>query len=359
MTSTPTLPEIKTLLQRNVEALASALLPQGKRNGAWWMACNPRRGEKKPSLGVGIGGAAPGAWKDFGGDAKGDVLDLIAYLNDFPALKTDPRPTLEWACGFLGLNGAAPVTVRHKIAEASAAQKARDLQAADEAETNRRRAKALYLASRERPFLPSPAATYLSGRRGIDLARLGKIPGCLGWLPDAWHTESGQRWPVMVAGFQNDAGATIAVHRTFLTADGSDKAPVPSARKIWPAGYTGSAIRLWRGAKGLALAAALKAYEKHGACETLALVEGVEDGLSLALACPDLRIWAAGSLHNLGHITVPPCCDRVVVCADNDWGKPQAEAQFRIVLDRLAAQGCHVSVARATTGKDVNDQLRG
>ncbi len=88
------------------------------------------------------------------------------------------------------------------------------------------------------------------------------------------------------------------------------------------------------------------------------LCEGVEDGLSIALAVPEFRIWCSYSLSNLGNIAVPKCAGKVIVACDNDWGKPGAEAQLARALEALKAQGVPVFEARSPLGKDFNDCLR-
>ena len=197
------------------------------------------------------------------------------------------------------------------------------------------------------------------------------MPGVLGWLPQARLRETGDLWPVMVAGFTcPDTRKIVSIHRTFLEPDGSDKlhfsrreyrdarsgvfARAP-ARKIYPSGYMGAAIRLWRGETGMSVEEAAK----HGLRETLVIVEGIEDGLSVAMARPDYRIWCAGTLGNLAQIRLPECCDTVIVCADNDWGKSQAQRALEAGLSNLQRQGAAVSVARSSIGKDANDALRG
>ena len=145
-----------------------------------------------------------------------------------------------------------------------------------------------------------------------------------------------------------------AVHRTWLARDGRGKAPVTPNKKIWPS-FTGAAIHLARGETGLPAEDAVK----RGMVDRLLICEGIEDGLSVALAAPELRVWAAGTLGNLAHVKIPDCCHEVIVAADNDWGKPQAEALLKRGIEALAAQRRPVRVARAAIGKDFNDQLRG
>lgn len=360
----PSLTEIKQLLQANIESLAATLVPGGSRQGRWWLASNPKRDDAHPSFGIGLAGDAPGAWKDFATGDKGDVLQLIQYVEDLP----DIGASLQWARGWLGIDGAAPPKLKEKIATARADSDARAREQAERLAKWRKAAKAIYLDSKKLPFAGSPADFYLRGR-GIDLrllpARSGRLRGAqserasigsLGWLPEAQHRETGTAWPALVAAFTADDGNVVAVHRTFLSVTTDTpavvKAPVTPVRKIWPA-FHGAAIRMWRGASGLSI----KDAEKNGLLETLVLTEGVEDALSVALGCPELRVWAAGSLANLGALRIPACCDEVIVCADNDWGKPQAQQLLQKSIDAIAAQDKRVRVVRSNRGKDVNDAL--
>jgi DNA primase len=52
-------------------------LPTGKRQGGWWVCCNPWREDKNPSLGVSL---SSGQWKDFASGERGDMIDLSMRL---------------------------------------------------------------------------------------------------------------------------------------------------------------------------------------------------------------------------------------------------------------------------------------
>jgi len=346
----PTFAEIKAMLQSSIVSLAQKLVPNGERSGKWWVACNPTRDDAKASFGIGLTGV-PGAWCDFATGDKGDVFDLIAYINGLPPMKSDVKPTLDWARSFLGIDGAPPAVVATRIKAAKADADKRAKEAAETAAKKMRRAKAIYLDAKKAQFDLTPAAIYLAGR-GLDVRRLSRLPGCLGYLPEMWHSDTNTKWPVMIAGFTNNAGETIAVHRTFLRPDGSGKAPVAPQRKIWPS-FEGAAIRLWRGESGLSIDAAAK----QGLRETLVLVEGVEDGLAVALSAPHYRVWCAGSLSNIANIKIPECVDEVIVCADNDWGKKQAQQLLDRGVEAIINQSKAVRVARSNRGKDMNDAL--
>lgn len=336
---------IKALLIADVERLARTLAPEGHRAGAYWIAKNPTRADRHAgSFWVAL--RPPCAWKDEATGEGGDLFGLIAYCEGHAEF----RDTLRWARGFLHLEDQPAPERARRVAAADQARQRAEADAAHRAEKGRLWAHAVYLDARRQPWDGSPADRYLIGR-GIDVRHLPKMPGCLGWVASHRHRETDTTWPAMVAAFTRADGKIGAVHRTFLTCEGG-KAPVSPVRKIYPS-FAGAAIRLHRGASGLDV----KAAEAAGLLETLVLTEGVEDGLSVVLATPEHRVWAAGSLGNLAALVLPGCIDRVIVCADNDWGKPQARRQLDAACEALARQGARVDVARSHVGKDVNDAL--
>ncbi|WP_425598132.1 DUF7146 domain-containing protein [Azospirillum thiophilum] len=57
------------------------------------------------------------------------------------------------------------------------------------------------------------------------------VPPTIRFLPNAKHAPSGQRFPCMVAAFAlHPDNRVCAIHRTFLTPSGTDKAPVQARR---------------------------------------------------------------------------------------------------------------------------------
>ncbi|HEV2604070.1 MAG TPA: hypothetical protein VGU24_10465 [Microvirga sp.] len=62
-------------------ALLQRWLPNGRRKGREWVACNPKRADRTPgSFKVNL---LTGRWADFAtGDRGGDVVSLAAYLFD-------------------------------------------------------------------------------------------------------------------------------------------------------------------------------------------------------------------------------------------------------------------------------------
>lgn len=61
----------------HIEALCRSWLPNGKRQGNWWVCCNPWRNDRTPSLGVSF---TSGRWQDFGSGECGDMIDLSMRL---------------------------------------------------------------------------------------------------------------------------------------------------------------------------------------------------------------------------------------------------------------------------------------
>jgi hypothetical protein len=116
----------------------------------------------------------------------------------------------------------------------------------------------------------------------------------------------------------------------------------------------GSVIRVARGPSNLKVEDAAEAPALVG------ITEGIEDALTMAIAGPEARVWAATSLSNLASVPVSlPCVAGVVVAQDNDWNKPQAQAAFDQAIAKLEGSGKPVVVMRSHHGKDLNDLLKG
>jgi hypothetical protein len=340
---------IKALLQGRIFDLLPALVPDGRMHHGYWFGRNPTRADARPGSFWVIAarpGKTPGAWRDEATGDKGDVLDLIAYCQS-----TDRAGALKWARAWLNYEDLPKQQVMAARERYERQKLERERIEQKQLEENRRRAMAVWLESKKGDFSRSVAAMYLA-QRGIHLSRLPRMPGALGCLSRGKHTETGTFWSVMCAALTGPDGKVWAVHRTFLKPDGSGKAEVTPVRKIWPS-FAGAAIHLWRGETGLPP----KEAAKQGLVDTLLICEGVEDGLSVAMARPDLRIWAAGALGNVGNVLLPDCSATVIVAADNDWGKPQAERQLNAALETIARTGRKVLVARSPVGKDFNDCL--
>lgn len=333
--------QVKALLQAQIEALARELAPRGYRSGKYWLACNPSRDDRKPgSFWIALSGV-PGSWRDEATDQRGDVIQLIMLCKGLPF-----GEAMKWARGYVGIADMPPELVAKRAQEARNAEARRQQDEEAELADKRKRAKGTWLHGT--PIGGTVVETYLREARRLDLSRLSRLPRALRFSMQR-HDKNGE-WPCMLAAMCLPDGSFGAVHRTWLAPDGSGKAPVDSARKIWPR-FASAVIHIWRGASDMAV----KQASEAGIADTLVLCEGVEDGLALALAAPEYRVWAVGALGNLGNVVLPPCAVDVIVAADNDWGKPEAQKLLNKGLAALYAQNQSVRVARSPHGKDFND----
>ncbi|HYN38100.1 MAG TPA: toprim domain-containing protein [Rhodospirillales bacterium] len=92
--------------------------------------------------------------------------------------------------------------------------------------------------------------------------------------------------------------------------------------------------------------------------DVVALTEGIEDGLSVAMAWRETRVLAAVSISNLAAIVLPPQLVDLVVYGDNDPSGSAAARQLEQVIAVLSGQGRAVGVARMPAwAKDVNGYL--
>lgn len=334
--------EIADMLGHRIEALARELLPHGRREGHEWKVGSVA-GEPGRSLSVHLAGQRAGVWADFSSaDQKGDALDLVAAV-----LRLDTPAALAWARAWLGLSDEMPSTPRRPVPPPRPAAEADGRETAE----RRQHAKGLWLAAR--PSLAgTPVAAYLLGR-GIDLAELGRQPRALRFHPGLWNRESSRHWPAMVAAVMSGTGEHVATHRTWLArnaAGGWGKAPLRDPKMSFGP-VRGGTIPLWRGASGRPLRQAPEG-------DTVALAEGIETALSVAIACPELRVLAAVSVSNMGNLMLPPAIGTVILCADNDAPDSAAARALQRAADRYLAEGRRVRIARPPVGKDFNDALQ-
>lgn len=342
---------ISRMLARQIRDLVHTLLPGGREERGEWVALNPTRGDRRPgSFRIKLVGQRAGVWADFATDEAGDALGLVAYVRYAGNL----RDAVAWSKSFLGLEQDKPVP---EAVKREAPPPATDEQRAQEERGRRESALKIYLAAR--PVLRgTPADEYLRGRR-IDLSRLGRQPRALRFHPELWNRESQAHWPAMVAAVSNDAGEHTATHRTWLARrDGRwKKAPLADA-KMSLGTVAGSCIRLWRGASRKALKDAPEG-------DQVAIAEGIETALSVAIACPELRVLCAVSLSNMANITLPPAIGTVFLCADNDPvddspGSRQRQAALQRAGEHFLRGGRDVRLAKpAIVGADWNDVLQG
>lgn len=348
--------EIEALLEDRIEALARELLPNVRKEGNE-LCVGSIAGEPGQSLRIHIGsGSRRGWWKDFSsGDAdKGDALKLIAAV----LFGGDIKRAVQWAKGWLGLDDSDPGKIERVKLEARAHQerKASDRAAEEAKGRDRARKRWHQAAALQRGDL---VATYL-GWRGIDLALLGRAPGAIRFHPKlqyGWGDDA-VTLPAMVAMVTSLAGEHIATHRTWLKRDGSDKAGAdelgrddrgePRDAKKVMGSYLGGHIPVWKGAQSCPLRDIAPGTDVY-------VSEGIEDGLTAALADPTLRIIAMIALSNLIAIELPPQMGRLIILKQNDPPGSSADKAMKRAVAHHRAQGRRVLFVAPPAGtKDLN-----
>jgi putative DNA primase/helicase len=147
---------------------------------------------------------------------------------------------------------------------------------------------------------------------------------------------SGVFLPAMVAAVEDSHGSIVAVHRTFLKANGTGKAEIkPNRLALGP--VKGCSVHLTAGGP------------------EMVLCEGIETGLSI-LQATGLHVWVALGTSNLGQVELPAFVRRVIIAADND--EPGIKATD--AASKAYRQcGYQVRIASPRTEKaDWNDVLR-
>ena len=147
--------------------------------------------------------------------------------------------------------------------------------------------------------------------------------------------------PAMVAVVEHVERGPVGVHCTYLRPDGNGKADVEKPKAIFGL-VGGGAVRL--GAQG--------------GGQWLAISEGVETALSVAVAC-SMPAWAALSATGIKSLVLPSEATHVVICADHDASGTGQRAAHDAAA-RWLADGRRVRIAiPPEPGTDFNDILTG
>ena len=174
------------------------------------------------------------------------------------------------------------------------------------------------------PLVPGDAVTQYLTRRGF--GGVWPLPAVLRLhraLP-YWHgAEKLGTFPAMVAPIVAPDGRTVALHRTYLTADGR-KADLPSPKKLTGAAgpLAGACVPLHKPARGV-----------------IGIAEGIETALAAwcASAVPTVASYCAG---NLATWQWPAGLQRLVIFADNDKAGREAADKLQSRAVRTGLQSC-------------------
>ena len=114
--------------------------------------------------------------------------------------------------------------------------------------------------------------------------------------------EKQAEYPALLAAVTGVDGRNIAIHRTYLSRDGSSKAPVPDPKKMMmPTGpIVGAAVRLFP------------------AGHVLGVAEGIETALGASMLHGGLPVWACLTAYGLQSFVVPDGVTELVIFADHD-----------------------------------------
>lgn len=365
--------EIKSMLVDRLDAVIAQYAPPAK--GSYtamgkYYTLNPGRADRSVgSFCITVSGPDAGRWNDFAvgsvpGQGYGDVLDLIAL-----SLNCDMIGALREARALLGLQtDSAEDVARRKEAARKAAERRKAAEASDRNRkvAKQRAAVAIWLGGQER-IKGTPVEFYLRDQRGIDLAKLGRQPGVLRYVPKCkyYHEdrETGEvfegEYPAMVAMITNGRGQNVAVHRTYLAIDAQghwNKAPLPAPKKVLGE-YFGASIHVWKGIGPRGGKPGSLRNVPEGS--RVFITEGLEDALSAVMLMPEARVLAAVSLGNLGHVDLPRAVTDVTLLADQDDNDTAREMLRRAVL-KLQNDGRRVRLFQNRWGgKDLNDAYRG
>jgi phage/plasmid primase-like uncharacterized protein len=272
-----------------------------------------------------------GIWICRGCDKGGDVIELVRHLSgcDFAEavarLTGKTRPTPQFA--------AAPP--QRQSAQASS-----------------NRAAALRIWHYAGSIFGTPAQTYLTNTRGIDLAQIPNIDDVLRF--HAGCPIAAQHLPCLIALIRDvQTSAPIGIMRTPLSADGR-KARVPNG--------DGKLIDRW--ALGDKAGGAIKLWEDAAVTTGLVVGEGLETVLAAATRIEHRGTllqpaWALIDAGNLKNFPVLPRIERLTILVDNDSNKAGQNAADAPTKRWVKAERWVEQLIPDRIGSDFNDVAAG
>ena len=305
-------------LRDTAQSWVPQYFPNGRREGDEWRLANIRGDapRKNGSCVIALKGEHAGDWYDHDGGEGGGPLNALEHATGLSG-----RELYAHAADIVGWTPSSPA--RHEPPPPPQREKssAREID---------------IILSRLEPIQDSLAETYLRSRSLT-------VPSCpdLKFHPDLTHWDTKTGYPALVGLVRNAKNEIVALQRIYLSADDSAKAPVSSPKKMLGK-VAGGAIRL----------GALGADGRLGLCE------GIETGLAVMTAMPDLPVWATLSTSHLEQVVLPLQAREIIILADNDTSGAGARAA-EAIADKLKAEGRKVAVCMPPEpDSDFNDLLR-
>ena len=305
-------------LGRQAEAVCRTYLSNGRKQGNYWQVGDARNTAGR-SMFVRLHDSAKGVagkWQDPATGEHGDLLDVIREslgLVDFTDVAEEARR-------FLSLPHPEPKLVTSRPRTPSAPS--------GSSEAARR------LWRMTQPIMGSVAESYLRKRGIADLRGTGSLrfhPNCY-WRPEGERPT--ETWPAMIAAVTDLDGRITGAHRTWLTRDGSAKAPIDPPRKAM-GDLLGNAVRI------------------SDAKDVMAAGEGIETILSLKQALPPMPMVSALSAGHLAAILFPAGLRRLYIVRDND---PAGDGARDSLVDRAREAGIEAITLSPMLG-DFNEDL--
>lgn len=295
-------------------------------------------------------GLSPGDFKDFSGNASGDILDLIAAAKhcDFPE-------AVRWARGFLHIDYCAdPEKLRAERAKIEQREQKARAEALI-AEQKRVAAAQHIFLSAHADIRGTPVESYLRGQRHIDLDLVGSTGACR-YQPDCLDVMTGKRLPAMVLCVTGPNGKISAVHRTYLEQVDDQWRAIKRANKkgkiktyrLSLGNVIGGHVSVSRGRSDVPLGRAPQG-------DSVLIAEGYETALTYAMASPELRVISCLSLGNMASVAVPATVTKRILVHENGL-KPQGEDAFQKAVKAHKAQCDDVRILETEAGySDDND----
>lgn len=343
--------QIAQMLAPHAAAVCAQVLPGGREESGFYCV-GSIDGEPGQSLKIYLKGARQGRWRDYAGDDRGDLVELVSKA----AYGGDKKAAIDWCKAFLGIGDLTPQQFKAARRKAIDAAERQQRQQGEEDARKRKQARALWLSCE--PGRQTPAQYYLEAR-GIDFDRLGHFPGAIRY-GRVYHSTLKREAPCMVAAVMR-GGKHIATHRTWITRDGGQwrtmKAELGKLTKMTLGRYyeQGGYVPLWKGldAKG---DIPDRPFEPIAMAGPVISGEGIENVLTIAMVRRELPAAAAVALANMRQLPF----GHIIWIADRDEAQSKALALLENNVKAQQALGKKLQFIWPASGfKDVNDQLLG